>query len=219
MNITVVGTHKLSTKPERGTLRLSAGFETDDSEQTLRATTALVNELHAELEALKQRSPHAVTWFAVLPFRTRSWRPYHDKGKVLPMRYSATAELRAKFRDFAVLSRVAAEMGRREGVTLNGVEWTLTEVTRARVDSDVTAGAVRRAHERGMVMAKAAGATSLVAIDIADPGLLSEVSGKELGRHDAMVAMREAIPEPGDIDLVPEDVVVQAEVHVRFQAL
>ena len=72
MHITVVGTHKLSTRPERATLSLSAGFESESKEEVVRMTSALVNQLHADFKALKANPAAPITWFAVLPLRTHS---------------------------------------------------------------------------------------------------------------------------------------------------
>jgi len=219
MDITVVGAHRFAATPERAKLSLSAGFESDAKEEAMRMTTSLVTDLHAELQALKAIKPSPITWFAVLPIRTRSWRPYHDKGKILPMRYGAVAALSVKFRDFKALVQLAGELGGRPGVTLNGVAWTLTEVTKAKVEAKVLADAVKRARERALVIAKAAGATSIVAVEIADPGLLRGdlVSTAESGYHAAVTRDSTAGGGSEDIQLVPEDIEVSATVHARFQ--
>ncbi len=218
MDITVVGTHKFAGKPERGTLSLSAGFESDAKDEAMRTTTALVNQLHDEFQTLKAAHPSPVTWFAVLPIRTRSWRPYNDKGKIVPMRYAAAASLRVKFRDFKALAQFGGEIGGRSGVTLEGVEWTLTEATKARVEAEVLAGAVKRARERALVMAKAGGAGDVVAVEIADPGLMRDVVSSVDGGYGGATARTASSSGSEDIQLVPEDVVVSATVHARFKA-
>ena len=217
MDITVAGTHKFATKPERATLNLSAGFESDAKDDAMRTTTALVDELHDRLTRLKAAEPSPITWFAVLPIRTRSWRPYHEKGKVVPMRYAAAASLRVKFRDFKALAQLAGELGGRAGVTLESVDWSLTEVTRTKVEAQVLAGAVKRARERAVVMAKAAGAADVVAVEIADPGLMRDVVSTGDGSYGGAAA-RGSNGESEDILLSPEDVVVSATVHARFRA-
>jgi len=134
------------------------------------------------------------------------------------MRYGAGASLSVKFRDFKALAHYAAELGGRPGVTLNGVGWSLTEVTKAKVEAEVLAGAVKRAHDRALVMAKAAGAVSIVAVEIADPGLLRDVvSTAETGYHGAVTRGSAAGDGSEDIQLVPEDIEVSAAVHARFQ--
>ena len=216
MDITVVGAHRFAATPERATLSLSAGFESEAKEEAMQMTTRLVTDLHGELQALTATKPSPITWFAVMPIQTRSWRPYHDKGKILPTRYGAAASLSVKFRDFKALMYLASDLGGRPGVTLNGVVWTLTEVTKAKVEAKVLAGAVKRAHERASVMATAAGASSIVAVEIADPGLLRDVvSTGESGYHGVVTRATGAGSE--GIQLVPEDIEVSATVHVRFQ--
>lgn len=218
MDITVVGTHKFATKPERGTLNLSAGFESDSKDEAMETTTSLVNQVHERFVALKAVDPSPITWFAVLPIRTRSWRPYNDKGKVLPMRYAAAASLRVKFRDFKALAAFAGELGGRPGITLEGVEWTLTEVTTTKVEAQVLAGAVKRARDRAMVMAKAAGAVDVVAVEIADPGLMRNVVSSADSGFGVAAERMASNGDSEDIQLAPEDIVVSTTVHARFQA-
>lgn len=218
MDITVAGTYRFAAKPERATLHLSAGFESDAKDEAMRSTTSLVNALHEELVAMKAADPSPITWFSVLPIRTRAWRPYNDKGKVVPMRYAATASLRVKFRDFQALAKLAGTLGGRPGVTLERVEWALTEITRAKAEAQVVAGAVKRARERAVVMAKAAGAAEVVAVEIADPGLMRDVVSTTDGGYGVVAERSASSGNPDDIQLVPEDVVISATVHARFRA-
>jgi hypothetical protein len=198
-------------------LNLSAGFESDAKADAMRSTTVLVNQLRDEIQTLKAANPSPVTWFAVLPVRTRSWRPYNDKGETVPMRYAAAASLRVKFRDFKALAEFAETLGSRSGVTMEGVDWTLTEVTRIKIEQEVLASAVKQARERALVIAKASGAVSVVAIDIADPGLMRNVEGAADNSYGA-AARKASGSSSEDIQLAPEDVVVSATVHARFQA-
>lgn len=46
--------------------------------------------------------------------KTRSWRPYNNQGKVLPMRYSAVADLHVKFADFQALAQYVSGLVRRQ---------------------------------------------------------------------------------------------------------
>ncbi len=172
MEITVIGTGRAALAPERATIHLTAGFEGADKAQVVRRTTDLVNALSAELTRLREHESRPTTWSAVLPIGTRSWRPWSDKGTVLPMRYAASSRVQVKFRDFRALSGFADAWGGLEGVTLGHVEWTLTEATRKETDERVRAEAVVDARERAQVYATAAGGGVVRCVQIADPGLL-----------------------------------------------
>lgn len=224
MDITVVGHARASVKPERATLHLGAGFESGDKGDALTRTTTLVGKLQAQIAALEGAGVSPITWHAVLPVQTRSYRPYSDKGAVLPQRHAAESRLRVKFRDFEALSQFAAQVGGSAGVTLQYVEWALTEASQGHLRAQVLTQAVEEAKTRATAIAKAAGAHGVVPLEIADPGLLSGVSGTGPTGQARSVSARQGLASfaggaPQDqqgIDLAPEDVVIEAEVHARY---
>jgi uncharacterized protein YggE len=179
-----------------------------------------VHALTAEIARLRDHESAPTTWSAVLPIGTRSWRPWSDKGAVLPMRHAASAMLKVKFRDFRALAGFADTWGGVDGVTLGGVEWTLTEGEQKRVEQEVLAGAVAQARERAQVLATAAGGGPVRCVEIADPGMLPE---RSFGGGPPMAyAMRsgKAMDTGGGegIEIAPQDVEVEAVVHARFVA-
>lgn len=225
MDITVVGHARGSVKPERATLHLLAGFESGDKSDALTRTTTLVGKLQAQISALEGAGVSPITWHAVLPVQTRAYRPYSDKGAVLPQRHLAESRLKVKFRDFEALSQFAAQVGGAAGVTLQYVEWALTEVSRTYLRAQVLTQAVEDAKTRATAIAKAAGAQGVTPLEIADPGLLSNVtSSGPVGAHVQAAAMRggpvgfsgKVAGDEQGIDLAPEDVVIEAEVHARY---
>ena len=111
MDITVVGTGLASLAPERATLTLSAAHEGADKAQVLARTSELVQALTTEIARLRDHESKPTTWSAVLPIGTRSWRPWSEKGEVLPLRHAASSTIRIKFRDFRALSGFADAWG------------------------------------------------------------------------------------------------------------
>lgn len=218
MLITVGGRARRSLPPERATLHLRLGFETDDMSQSVDLATRLVNAVSRAIDALKQQEPSPTTWSAVLPISTRSFRPYSQQGTVLPLRHSAWAEVRIKFADFAALAQFCHKWGRTDGVTLSDVEWTLTLAQEAAQKRLVLEAAVRDARERAQVMANAAGAGELRFVHLADPGLLGVPTPLSEPILAARAMLRTADSAEGGIDLSPEDIDLEASVHAKFEA-
>jgi uncharacterized protein YggE len=220
MEITVVGTHEYSVPPERGTVHLDVGFEGSDLTRAVHASTELVNALNGHLEQLRAGGAGAVTWHAVGPLGTRSWRPYNNQGNVLPMRHAATAHVQAKFRDFVGLARFTTDWGARDGVRLGRVEWTVTEQRRAELESATLECAVRDARRRALVIARTVGADDVEVVEVADPGLLSGTRGQPDGPLHATAAFRAggAAESADTAAILPEDVTGSATVHARFRA-
>ena len=218
MDITVVGTARASLAPERATLHLRLGHEGGDKAEVLRATTALVQSFGAYVDELRTADPSPTTWSAILPIRTRSWRPWSDKGQVLPMRHSAASDVQVKYRDFRALAASVDAWGGLAGVTVDRVEWTLTEATRTAQEAEVLRRAVTDARSRALTMAQAAGYQDVRWLELADPGLL-QAGGRAETVHAMPASFRAGKAEAdGGADVVPEDITWQVEVHARFTA-
>lgn len=219
MQITVVGTHAWSLAPERGTVHIGVDLEGDDRTATSRAAADAVEALASDLHDLRQGADAAVTWYSVGPLSTRSWRPYNERGEVLPPRYGAGALLKAKFRDFTALADATIRWAGREGVQLHHVEWTLTDATRTSIEAAALTHAVEEARTRALAIAQAAGWAEVEAVEIADPGLLAGPPGGsgplEMG-HARMAAF--AASDTGGAGVAPEDVRGEAVLHARFEA-
>lgn len=224
MEISVRGTASTKLAPERATLTVTASAEGPNKAKVLADTTALVQRLSAEIERLRSAPDEPVTWSAVLPIGTRSWRPWSDKGKVLPLQYAANATIRLRFRDFRALAAFADAWGGVEGVTLGRVEWTLTDEVRKDTERAVLAEAVGEARDRAQVLATAAGAGEVTCVQLADPGLLVSVVNEAAMSGQPMYALRGRAGAAGDmggdegIEIAPQEIEVEAVIEARFAA-
>ncbi|MBW3085605.1 hypothetical protein KEM60_01807 [Austwickia sp. TVS 96-490-7B] len=223
MEITVVGYKRASVPAERATVHLMAGFESGDKSEAMTRATSLVGKLTAHIQVLEGAGSSPITWYAVLPMETRSWRPHSDSGAILPLRHQVSAEVKVKFRDFAALAHFVQQVGGTAGVTLHHVEWTLTEVTQERLRQQLLAQAVAEATSRAVTLATAAGAAEVVPLEIADPGLLSGVGGAMTtlsvgGTSWRGAHLSDSSPSGEGVRVLPEDIVLEAEVHARFGA-
>lgn len=217
MQITVVGHAHASFPPERATLRMRLGVEGSDKQAALEHTTFLVQGFTTVVEQLKDMAPSPTTWSAVAPIGTRSWRPWAQDGTVLPVRHAAECVVQLKFRDFHALARFIDQWGGRSGVTVDGVEWSLTETHRREEEDNVLAAAVSKAHSRAATIARAAGEESVRFLEIADEGLLAEHHDTSPSPKMYGAAMRSAsVPESEGITIAPEDVWLDVTVHARF---
>lgn len=215
MQITVAGHAHASFQPERATLRMRLGVEGSDKQAALEHTTFLVQGFTTVVEQLKETAPSPTTWSSVAPIGTRSWRPWAQDGTVLPVRHAAECVVQLKFRDFQALARFIDQWGGRSGVTVDGVEWSLTEARRRMEEDNVLAEAVVQARSRASTIARAAGEESVRFLEIADEGLLEgHAEAPQVAYGAAMRSM--SSPDSEGITIVPEDVTLQVTVHARF---
>lgn len=216
VEITVRGQHSAFQGPERGTAHLTVALEGPHEaavhagvSEALRAVTQRVQPLHRPDEG-------SVTWWSTDQLRTWARRPHHKDGKQLPLVFHASSDVRAKFRDFAVLSRWLAEVLTITGVRVDRIEWALTEARRQELTGQVRAQAVREAQAKAQAYADALSLGSVTAVALADAGMLGEGLVPQSG-HQAMAFTRGVAGGAGaDVAFLPQDIEVSAAVDARF---
>lgn len=216
MEISVQGTHEETVQPEIGRLHAAAKAEGGDRDEVLRAATAVVQRLDAELKRL--RDAGQVEQIVVRPITTSSWRPV-ARGRQQAAIYRANAGVRADFTDFAALADLAARLGAVDGLELHWVEWRLTEATRRELDRTCLSRAVEQARDRALAMARAAGESAVAFVQLADPGMLRERPAAEAFSMPAaggMMRSAMASDELAGIEIRPEDLTVSGLVEARF---
>lgn len=215
--ITVEGRFDYHHPAERGTVLISAGFQGPEREPVVSHTTALHRALSQTAEQFRAQS--AVTWWSADRLRVWSERPWNKDGKQLPLVHHAAVALEVKFADLQSLARWAEEIAVQDGVTVTGVTWALTEVTKHRITAEAQHNAVRDAVDRATAYARSLGLGSVRPVALADPGMLGDET-RSSGTQTAAPMMRGAAAPAGDtaLDLKPEDITVSSRVHARFAA-
>lgn len=219
MEISVRGTASLSVRPERATVHVQVEFESPTQEEAFRRTTDAMHAVSGLIAELMGRDPSPLHSSVVLPIGTRSWRPYGPDGQPGPPAFAATGTVRLTFSDFAAVAEVGARLGESPGVSIQYVEWSLSEETRTRLEAQVVADAVRRARERAETIAAAEGVERLDCLTLSDPGLSSPPETTPFARDMAYGAMAMAkAAGPGEVDVAPEEITVACTIEGRYRA-
>lgn len=212
--ITVRGEHEVRVAPECAIVTLTVALDGPDRESVVSRTLALADPVREGLAA-RQRSGAAESWSS-RRLVVRSERPWSGDGTRLALVHHASVDFSATFVDATELSSWVAEVSSAEGVAVNGTDWILTPSTRARVEQEVAAEAVRTAVVRATAYATALGLTRVEPIEIADAGLITD-SGSADAAPKAMRAFA-APPAPPGLELLGDDIAVSATVEARFVA-
>lgn len=216
MIITVAGEHRLSRPPERATLSLRLAFEADEPAAAMQAVEHAAAALAEDLDTLHRADPSPITSATVQAPGTRSWRPWSQDGRQLPVRHEASVRATVTFQHIPALAAWASRWGARDGWSVESVDWTLTEEVRARLEADALAGAVADARRRAQVVAAAAGAGPVTMLDVADPGLLP---GTVDPGSPGMELKARAMDVGGEgVEVSPADVEITVRLHARFEA-
>ncbi len=218
---TVRGSHTVFQAPERGTAQVTLSFSGPAPQPVYERVVRDLDAVKASVTELHDPAEGPVTWWATQHVRTWAERPWNQDGKQLPLVHHASVGLQVKFRDFARLTTwIGALVGNLEGFRLDGVVWALTEANRIELEKTVRARAVQDAARRAQEYAEALGLGPVRPVAVADAGMLSQGIVPQNGAPAAFQRMAMAKDAGGavELELVPEDIEVSAEVDARFVA-
>lgn len=215
VQITVRGAFVAHRQPERGTVTVDVALQSPSPTQVYAAVAESGQAVLASITPLHSPDSGPVTWFSSGRVRTWAQRPWNQDGKQLPLVHHASQSITAKFSDFEELSKWLTAAVGITGVTVTNTEWTLTEKVRMELTRQVRAKAVQNARDKAQEYADALELGPVRVIEIADSGMLGEGLQPETGQVVAY-ARGMAADAGGGVQLVPEDVSVEASVDARF---
>jgi uncharacterized protein YggE len=215
--IAVSATAEERAEPELGAVRLTVGASGPDRRPVVERANVAHERLLAEVRRL-EASGVLDSWSAG-QLRVWSHRPFNSEGRQLPPVHESRGELEVVFRDLAALSTWVTESVTGDEVALGGVEWRLTEATRAQVREAAQRKAVAEAVAKARVYADALGLGAAVPVELADSGLLdARPAPMPRGVMAKAMAFDLADATGAGAELVPAELVVQASVDARFSA-
>ncbi len=214
--ITVRGAFSAFHPAERGTAYIIVGYEGPEMEPVYERVARELLELKSSVAAMKNDG--VVTWWSAEHLRTWSDRPWNKDGKLMPLVHHVSVGVEVKFRDFEALSRwVGQGIANFEGFRLQGVRWALTSKRRTQLIAQARTRAVADATARAQQYADALGLGEVRPVSIADAGMLG-ADIHPIGDEVAGYARSGAAPGTSDIELVPNDIELSANVDARFLA-
>jgi len=210
LDITVRGSAEQHHQAERAIVSLAAAVEGADKQAVFADAVAIQEPLAGQLKELVEL--HAVQTWSSDQVRVFSHRPW-DGDKRGAMVHVAKVDVRAEFTDFERLSGFLDYWSGVDGVEIGGIGWDVTAKNRRIYEAEVRKTAVDDAVAKAQAYANAVRRGKVVAVQIADPGMLG-------GPTDAPVALFKAADRgPGpELVLTPEQIVIRVEVDARFSA-
>ncbi|KAL9095091.1 MAG: hypothetical protein Q9165_002694 [Trypethelium subeluteriae] len=241
LEIHIEASSTVSRLAERGILFIGVSSSGTSKSTVFEDTTRVSNELQALFGPLNAKDAStglpsanaAVTWWSMQSITTRTWIPTtydsktqeHKQGE---RQYSANTSFTVKFKDFARLNDIATDLTTQQFVTVNGVTWGLTDVTRDALACENRRNAVANAIAKARDYATAAvGEHAVVrAVDLKELQDGSEtgagrVMPQGMGGMMQMPQMLQSQTGPvpsvhGGLNFRPQDVDLQAKVKVKF---
>lgn len=214
VQITVRGVAEARHPAERALVRLEAVVEGTDRADVRDRAAALQEPLAGHVRDLAALG--AVDTWSSDQVTVHGSRPWVGDRRSEEVVHTASVQLRAEFVDFERMNGFLDHWAGVAGVEVLPVEWDLGVRSRRVLEAEVRKAAVDDAVTKAQTYADAVRRGRVVALQLADPGMLD-------GRGDAVVvgAVARGLDVGADrsgIALVPEDIVVRVEVDARFQA-
>lgn len=218
VTVTVRGEHEARISPERATIRVSVRTEGPERASVVDHAMRLAEPVRESIT--DRRATGAVVDWSSKRLSVRAERPWNSEGKRLAPVYYAAIDLTATFAEASELSMWVSDISPWEGVDVGWVDWHLTPETRARMERDVAAQAVKAAVARAQAYATALGLSEVVPVEIADAGLIAPSAPQPLpglakGRAAAFAMSQES---DASMQYEPEEIVISATVEARFVA-
>ena len=214
VQITVRGVAEARHPAERALVRLEAVVEGTDRADVRDRAAALQEPLAGHLRDLAALG--AVDTWSSDQVTVHGSRPWVGDRRSEEVVHTASVQLRAEFVDFERMNGFLDHWAGVAGGEVLPIEWDLGVRSRRVLEAEVRKAAVDDAVTKAQTYADAVRRGRVVALQLADPGMLD-------GRGDAVVVgavthRLDAGADRSGLALVPEDVVVRVEVDARFQA-
>ncbi|MGK9146645.1 SIMPL domain-containing protein [Plantibacter flavus] len=219
--ISVQGAATVRHSPELATALITVEFDGPVRSEVLTRTTEVHTAVAATLGERAAPVAGVVRWSAP---QLRAWeaRPWNQQGEQLALVHHAAATLTAVFDDRERLSAWLSTIIETEGVTVQQLDWSLTEASRIAAETTALTDAVADARRRAETIGAALGFPSVHPVAISDPGLLPSGNAIPAMAADAaaprLMKSASASTTGEGIVLEPSDLEIEVVVHARFAA-
>lgn len=217
--ITVQGEYELRRPAELGLVRIRLDVDGDDREKTLGRALALHSEITAGLRERRAPATGPVVEWSSDQVRVWGERPWSQDGRRLALVFHAQASIEATFADCAALTDWVSAVAVRDGVSVLGIEWSLTIARRQSLTQEARRRAVENAVAKATVYATSLGLNGVRPLALSDPGMLGD-GHTVTGSGPQLFATRTLATETSGatLSLNPEDITIAVQVHARFAA-
>ncbi|THG33209.1 SIMPL domain-containing protein [Naasia lichenicola] len=213
--ISVAGEATRWVRAERAVARVSVQHENEDRATAVEATAAVHTALAREAESHVE-SGAATRWQTEQLWVSTIQRYVKDSDTTIPIQV-ARVSLIVRFADWDALSDWVTDVASREGVSIDGIDWVLTEAKERAVRSAVRVDAVHDARAHASAYAGAIGHERISLEAIYEPGLRPN-GGSESGGGLASPRMMKAsfADSSATIELTPPELEVSASITADF---
>ncbi|MFM2354231.1 MAG: hypothetical protein RLZZ608_1637, partial [Actinomycetota bacterium] len=168
--LTVQGSARAELAPERATVRFTIAADGPDRAPVIAAVTSALGTVN---DMLSGRSTEgAIEAWSVDQISVSAQRPWTNDGSQAALVHRASASGRVLLTSPDHAADLVDSLATDSLVTIDGLEWSLTDSSHERAHAEVRTRAVGDARAKATVLAAATGHSSVDAVALADPGML-----------------------------------------------
>ncbi|MET4638278.1 SIMPL domain-containing protein [Mycetocola sp. 2940] len=209
--ISVRGDAFAEAPAERATVSLTVGFDGAERHDVRERSTAALGECIGSIASLHEPEAGPVVTWTADDVQVWADRPWNTEGAQLPLVYHSRANVTVTFSDFPRLSLWLEDTANRDGISVGGVSWTVSDLTRRELEARAQRDAVAHALDKATVYAASLGLGTVTPRELSEPATLAHPL---VVREDARMF---SVAGPS-VDLAPAPVRVDVDVHLRFTA-
>lgn len=214
MKFTVSGTAQALVSPDEALVSLIVTSEGPEQAAALDDVKSALAGLQRLAEAFVEDEGPAKDWH-VSGLNTHSWRPHDDRGKELPVRFSATASAGLTFSDHDAMSSFVDQAGRQQSVSVSHISWSLSTTQQEGEHHRLLPQALEAAHTKAKLLAAASGQSELELYSVVEDG--AESHSFEQGAPRMAMAAYGGPPESPELELLPAPTVVKARLTAQYR--
>ncbi len=217
--LTVQGSARIELAPERAILRFSVAADGPERAAVVDTVTAALSTVSTLIGDRHDAGSGPVLDWSADHLAVSAQRPWTNDGSQAPLVHRASASGRATLTaDAASVAELVDALSVHPSVTIDSLEWSLTDARLAAARSEARTLAVGDALGRAQVLAAAVGRSEVVAVALADPGMLDGAAPGPMPMPRAEKAMAMAMDSGGGFALRPQPIVIEVAVDARFRA-
>jgi len=217
LDITVRGSAEHRYPAERAIVSMAAAVEGPERQQVLTDAIAIHDPLVSQLRDLV--GLRAVGPWSSDQVRVFSHRPWEPEGRRGAIVHVARVQVVAEFTDFERMSGFLDFWSGKDGVEVSGIAWDVSLKNRRSYEAEVRKAAVDDAVAKAQSYANAVRRGKVIAVQLADPGMLTDHDDSAGPIHMmAKAGFADSSDGGPQLELTPSEIVIHADVDARFVA-
>ena len=220
LTLTVQGMARAELEPERALVRFTIAADGPDRAPVVASVVASLTAVSELIAGRHDADGGPVIAWSVDQLAASAQRPWSNDATPAALVHRAIASGRAVLSSPDAAAELVDALAADPLVAIDAIEWTLTDATLARTQSDVRTLAVADAISKAVVLAAAVGRPGVDAVALADPGMLDGSGGGAAPQPRMERAMSMAMDAggAGGFSLRPQPIVIDVTVDARFVA-